>query len=462
MKKRFLAMLLSLVMAVGMLPMVSFTASAAPGDVVFFDDFESYNNGDVFYGSDGDVMMKDGVAMWAPGANLKSTVERMAGYDGTQTNVLKVENAVEGTKDSYFRFWVKDGATLPVTSGLYVMEVKVLVGSHMYYNFGPLKRQMSEYCLLNKNTPFTNTGSGWVSLRFVIDADTDKTLIYVNDSLVTNYGDKNVYEYTYTADAFPNYLTLQNAKNVGLYTYIDDVKFYYAPSAATKTATSPADEASEVSKGAKPSVTYSCEILDAVINGDATVSSDCVEIIKTEDSSTVEVSSVELSLDGKTVTATPATELEYGTEYSVTFKDLTDVYGRKVADVTYSFTTMEAPATSVTAPVFRKEALEETEGDVITALENGYISCEYSITNNSTTKTQNVLMIGVLWENDAIKSFLFVKKALGYNETADFYGGFNVTDAENSKIETYIWDGITTMVPLSQKGEFTTTGYSEQ
>ena len=72
-------------------------------------------------------------------------------------------------------------------------------------------------------------------------------------------------------------------------------------------------------------------------------------------------------------------------------------------------------------------------------------------------------MFAVLWENDTIKSFLFTKNpALGSGQTAHFYGGFNVTDAANSKIETYIWDGITTMFPLSKKGEFTTAGFVQK
>lgn len=458
MKKRFLSLLLSLVLVMGMLPVMSLTASAA-ATPVFSDDFESYNPGDVFYGSDGDKMIKDGNVMWTPGANTKSTVESVTGYDGNSTKALKIENAIANGANNLHRFFLRDSSSFGTETGIYVMELKVFTGSHMYFSFGPLKRQMSEYCLYGSSYPFASTGSGWTSLRFVIDASTDKVLTYVNGSLVTNYGEKDVLSYTYAEDKFPTYLSLQNAKNLGLYVYIDDVNFYRLPTVAVATAKSPADGASEVSKAVNPAVTFDTEILDAVIGSDATLSSANVDIVNNSDGSHVEVSSVALSADGKTVTATPADDLDYGTEYTVTFKNLTDVYGRDVADVSYTFTTMEQPMLSFSDVVFKKEALE-TDGTVIQQLENGYISCEYSITNNHPTKTQNVLMFAVLWENDSIKSFLFLKKPnLACGETATYYGGFDVTDAANSKIETYIWDGITTMLPLTEKGVFTTSGY---
>ena len=461
MKKRFLAMLLSLVMAVGMLPVVSFTALAADKlPVPFSDDFQNYTVGTKFVPNSSEAVRitdNDGTVKWSLNKNspLSTEIVSVIGTDGKSTNAMKVK--LDTSVSSKQRLYVDYGNGVNTSTGIYVMEISIgaTESSALYYNFGPLKRDLN--VLYAGGVAFANAADYWDKIRFVIDASTDKMLIYHNGSLVTSYGETT--SWSYSEDKFKDIFEITDT-TVGRSIYIDDVKLYENP--AVTSLVSKAPVGSEVSRSENPSVTFSNEILDAVINGDATVSSDCVEIVKTEDGSKVEVSSVELSLDGKTVTATPATELEYGKEYSVTFKNLTDVYGRDVAEVSYSFTTMEAPATSVTAPVFRKEALEETEGDVITELENGYISCEYSITNNSTTKTQNVLMIGVLWENDAIKSFLFTKKALGYNETASFYGGFNVTDAANSKIETYIWDGITTMVPLSKKGEFTVGGYTEQ
>ncbi len=462
MKKRFLSLLLSLVLVMGILPVMSLTASAA-ATPVFSDDFESYNADDVFYGSDGDSMMKDDNVMWALGASIKSTVETVTGHDGNPTKAVKIENAVaNASSNSSYRFYVRDSSSFGTETGIYVMELKVMTGSHQYLAFGPLKRQMADYCLYGASYPFASTGSGWTTLRFVIDAASDKVMIYANGNLVTKYGENDVLSYTYTLDAFPTFLSFQNAKALGLYVYIDDVNFYRLSTVAEATAKSPADGASEVSKAVNPAVTFDTEILDAVIGSDATLSAANVDIVNNSDGSHVAVSSVALSADGKTVTATPASDLDYGTEYNVTFKNLKDIYGRTIADVSYTFTTMEQPMLSFSDVVFKKEALE-TDGTVITQLENGYISCEYSITNNHPTKTQNVLMFAVLWENDSIKSFLFLKKPnLACGETATYYGGFDVTDAANSKIETYIWDGITTMLPLKEKGVFTTNGYVTQ
>lgn len=457
MKKRFLSLLLSVVLVMGVLPVMSLTASAAATEY-FADNFEDYTVGTKWENASGYTEIKNnsGKLKWTLPKALKAEIVSVPGYDGKTTNAMKVQVSVENlSSGSAYRLFPAAEAYTP--TGIYVMEFKVFLPSEtpaLYWRFEPFKRNVVnseavyEFC----NEKVATAVGGWVSVRSVIDASNNETILYINDSLVSY----KTIEQT-AAHAFAPYLNFQYNKNLGTQLYMDDINWYYLPDTTAATSTSPADTEENVSKAATPAVTFNNEILDDVIGSDATLSKANVEIVKTEDNSTVAVSSVALSADGKTVTATPASDLEYEKEYQVTFKNLTDIYGREVASVSYTFTTLEQPQLSFSDVEFKKEALA-TDGEAITALENGYISCEFSITNNHATKTQKAVLIAVLWENDAIKSFQFLKANLGYNETANFYGGFNVTDAENSKIETYIWDDIKTMVPLCDKVEFTKTG----
>ena len=121
---------------------------------------------------------------------------------------MKIENAIANGGNSAHRFYLRDSSSFGTETGIYVMELKVLTGSHLYFAFGPLKRQMSNYCLYNAAYPFSATGRGWTSVRFVIDAATDKALTYVNGSLITNYNENNVMSYTYDVDQFPAFINL--------------------------------------------------------------------------------------------------------------------------------------------------------------------------------------------------------------------------------------------------------------
>ncbi|MBR3934802.1 MAG: Ig-like domain-containing protein [Clostridia bacterium] len=455
MKKRFLSLLLSVVFVMGMLPVMSLTVSASATEY-FADDFEDYTVGTKWEDSSAVVEIKnnDGVSKWNLPRGLRTEIVSVPGYDGKTTNAMKVQVSVaNNSSGSYYRMSPVASAYTP--TGIYVVEFKVfnnLENRSMYWRLDPFRANVGDsqyytFC----GTTVADAVSGWLSVRYVIDASKDETILYINDKLVSY---KTISQ---TSHAFPSYLTFEKNKQADTQLYIDDFNWYYLPDTTAAASTSPADTEENVSKAATPAVTFNNEILDDVIGSDATLSTENVEIVKKEDNSTVAVSSANLSADGKTVTATPASDLEYGKEYQVTFKNLTDIYGREVASVSYSFTTLEQPQLSFSDVAFKKEALA-TDGEAITTLENGYISCEFSITNNHATKTQKAVLIAVLWENNAIKSFQFLKANLGYNETANFYGGFNVTDAENSKIETYIWDDIKTMVPLCEKTEFTKTG----
>lgn len=451
MKKRFFAMLLSVVLVMGMLPVMSLTASATATEY-FADDFEDYTVGAKWENADGatEIRNNSNKLKWTLPKALKAEIVSMEGYDGKTTNAMKLQVSVANVSSgSAYRFFPAI-ETAYTPTGVYVMEYKVFnpadENAAKYWRFEPFKRDGANYKL--GDTVVAPAYSRWDSIKLIIDAANDSSILYIDNTLVSYK------EISCANDAFSPYMNFQYNKQLNNYIYMDDINWYYVENKAAVTEKYPSDNASV---SANPSVTFDTEIMDAIIGSDATLSTANAEIISA--SGSVSVQEVSLSDNGKTVTVTPASDFEYGTQYTVTLKNLVDIYGRNVDDVSYSFTTMEMPKLSFSDVVFKKEALG-TEGTAITGLENGYISCEYSITNNHETNSQSVLMFAVLWENDSIKSFLFHKNpALASGETANFYGGFNVTDAANSKIETYIWDGISTMLPLSKKGEFTIDGF---
>jgi len=334
-------------------------------------------------------------------------------------------------------------------SGKYVYEFK-FKGTATHFTFNPFTSDSTTGAYMFNSQQIGLKGlwsaeDSWVSVRIVVDASTDKVLVYMNDVLVSY----NVI--TCDLDQFKNAYFNFKYNNSGTYLCIDDIRLYHTPDATA--ATAPLKNATDVARTVSPTVTFNEALLDRTANSDATVT-----ITDKTNGGTVAVENLTVSADGKTLTIDPATDLAYGTEYEVKLNNFRDVFDAAITgDTTFTFNTMSEPKYEVTAPVFKKHNLFEGTSSTITQLENGNISCSYSITNNE-SEAKPVCFLAVLYENNELKQFLFKEEMLAQGATSTFSGGFTVGDAANSRIQTFIWNSLSAMGALGSSYTLDTAG----
>lgn len=464
MKKKILSLILSMVLIVGAMPVMNLlTVSAAGGSSYLADDFEAFTVGDVFVNSAvtesnlstyekkfTNITDNSNINNWYIGRDVKAEIVNVTGMDGDTSNkAMKLSlwrgGGIGAGNTHPVRFGHMKG-TAP-SSGTLVTEMKIYYPGGEdkgFYRFMMGEMFLAENSLRQQKSNGAHIGDlkkgAWNKITLVtnIVGSSKKTVYYINDKVVSYNELDYAYNYNYTF-RFEVAGTQDITKE---YLIIDDVNWYYSPSATTVSSTFPAIDATEVSRATKPTFTFNEKLLDWEYNSAATA-----VITNTTDSTTVEAT-LSQSADGKTLTVTPAANLDYGKTYSVALSGVKDMYDAAVTVAPITFTTMSAPKYDLTAPVFTKENLfTTTPGTTITRLENGAISCSYSITNNEATE-KPVLMLVVLKENDLLKSFQFKTANVASGDSLTFNGGFSVGDAANSVIECYTWDSLTSMKPL--------------
>lgn len=464
MKKKILSLILSMVVIVGAMPVMNLlTVSAAGGTSYLADDFEAFTVGDVFVNSAvtesnlstyektfTNITDNSNINNWKIGRDVKAEIVNVTGMDGDTSNkAMKLSlwrgGGIGAGTTHPVRFGHTKG-TAP-SSGTLVTEMKI------YYPGGEDKgffRFMMGEMFLAENVLRQQKSSGahigdlkkgaWNKITLVtnIVGSSKKTVYYINDKVVSYNELDYAYSYNYTFR-----FEVAGTKDITKeYLIIDDVNWYYSPSATTVSSTFPAVDATEVSRAAKPTFTFNEKLLDWEYNSAASA------VINNVTDGTTVGATLSQSADDKTLTVTPATTLDYGKEYSVSLIGVKDMYDAAVTVAPITFTTKEQSKFDVSEPTFTNEKLfTGIAGTRITKLESGTISCSYSVTNNDTS-AKPVLMLVVLKENDVLKNFQFKTVTLATGETAEFNGGFVVGDAANTVIEIYTWDSLVGMNPL--------------
>lgn len=452
MKKKILSLILSMVLIVGAMPAMNMLTVSAAGGTDFFalEDFENYTLGEKSVTAsevvETQIADKDGASRIAVRQALKTSIESGVGYDGNTTQYLKVEVPTRTTDNNAGRMFLNPHTSSVTYSGKYVYEFK-FKGTATHFTFNPFTSDSATgaYLFSGQTIGLRSLWNDWVSVRVVVDASTDKFLVYMNDALVLyNEGSK-------TDDKFTNAYFNFKYCNGGTYLYIDDIRLYHTPDATVATAAQ--KDATDVARTVNPTVTFNESLLDRIANSDATVT-----ITDKTNGGTVAVENLAVSADGKTLTIDPATDLAYGAQYEIKLNNFRDVFDAGITgDTTFTFTTMSEPKYEVTAPVFKKHNLFEGTSNAITQLENGSISCTYSITNNE-SEAKPICFLAVLYENNELKQFLFKEEMLAQGATSTFSGGFTVGDAANSRIQTFIWNSLSDMGALGSSYTLDTAG----
>ena len=444
------------------------------GTVYYRDDFENYTLNTEYNSveklSNTNVTDKDGNHRWYTDEHIGAKIVSVEGYDGQMTQALKIYILDNSTNynDGNRRIYLNNPAGYEApTSGIAVSEFKIKNDS--IKQFGGLFRKESGSSSINYSTKENSIGyhdANWTKIKVVHDIETGNTISYVNDVMTTYHkytGDTGIFMTRFAnivGDSF-QYKVTEGFVPGQDYMLVDDFNFYYAPAATAVSETFPANGAEGAKFATEPSVTFTHPLMNVITDvsvGEGvtapttvvTTDNAEVEVIECADESKlgeVEIEEVTLSNGNKTLNIVPAEDFPSNAKIQVTVSGLKDDMGRDIAEVVYTFTTMEV-ITLTGTPVFKKENLVFSEGTTITSLENGYISCKYELTNESATSDVNVLYYAVLKVNDVVTSFQFKPATIAKGGKATFNGGFTVKDAENSVIEVYVWDGFQNMTSL--------------
>ena len=483
MTNKIISIILSLLLVIGLIPSaVAMAEDASPISVIYQEDFTnfnvaSYNSSYNASSTTFDLNNNDGTKRLGIGNYFKADIVNMPGYDGELTNALKVTinpdlakfDSTAGAGRITFPGMSSSGLPGTKTDGALVYELKLytpeansdgtrkdlssfvmspIVKAGASYGVGNSSTDKSKRTLIGDMVP-----GEWVSLKYVLLLNENKVLVYCDDKLVS-YKEREVTSKGYQ-------FQIQARRNVAdEHIIFDDFKVWHiagksaddiSPQCITLVSSILAN-AEKVSATVKPSVEFSEMLLPR-----AGVTTDNV-VITDENGTELEVESVTVADDKKSIVIKPSHALEQGTEYNVKVTGLYDMYDQLIPDYEFSFTTKPQEFT-VSQTEFSVEAIGgEGTSNAISSLENGYVNANYSVKNNSTTETKQAFMFAVLREGRKLKSIQFKTVTLAPLSTDSFNAGFTIDDYENQSIETYVWDSLSGKVALGSSYTITADG----
>ena len=488
MTKKFVSLVLSLALVIGLVPMMSVSAEENPTVTeLYIEDFTNFDNqsynADYAVTGNGSfqVTNKENVGRISIGAYCKADIVNMPGYDGNNTNALKLTMNPNLASFSYTAGagrWTLTGLQTALsgkTTGALVYQLKMYIpeadsdGNRQDINgfvMAPVVKNGSSYGVgtsardTNKREIIGELNPGeWCDLTYVLLLDEQKVLVYCNDTIV--------HYKTETVAASKHQFQIHSRRNVpDEHIIFDDFKVWHiaaksAEDASPKCITSAAsfyDDRENVPVAANPTVDFSNMILNR--STVETVSTDNVLMTESDGTTVVPLTSVTVGADKKSIVIDPATDLEKGMKYDVKVTGLKDIFEEAIPDYTFSFTTVEPSSITVSQPVFTKENLFAAGGasQTITALENGYIKASATVSNSANT-AKDVMVLSMLKDGEDIKYFQFDNITVPAKGSAAFTGGFQIDNASTQKIETVVWDNITNKTPLADKYAFSSSGY---
>jgi hypothetical protein len=133
------------------------------------------------------------------------------------------------------------------------------------------------------------------------------------------------------------------------------------------------------------------------------------------------------------------------------------MYDQTIEEYEFSFTTAGETSLAISAPEFTMVDFDNGTTKNAEKLENGFVNASYEVTNNASSE-QKLVMFAVLKDGDTIESIQLKDVTIAAKATVNFNGGFKVEDAQNKKMEVYIWDDMRNMTPLAAKYAIDATG----
>ena len=483
MTKKILALVLSLALVIGLVPMMSVSAEeeTSPITPLYEEDFTNFENQsyNADYALTGNtsfyVTNKESVNRMQIGAYCKADIVNMAGFDGNNTNALKITvnpNLASFSPTAGAGRWTIPGLSAALgdkTSGALVYQLKMYIpeadsaGNRQDINgfvMAPVVKSGNRYGVgtsardAEKNEMIDDVNPGeWYDLTYVVLLDEQKVLVYCND-VISHYKTETVAAGGYRFQMH----SIRNAADEHI--IFDDIKVWHiaaksaddpSPQSIT-TASSDYANSNSVAITANPTVKFSEVILNRQTV--TTVSTDNVVMTKADDvDNPISVESVTVGNDKKSIVINPTENLKPGTAYNVKVTGLYDMYDELIPDYEFSFTTAESISVELNAaPSFKKANIfSNIPGTELTALENGYINVKYTLKNTSATKECTAVLLTVLRDGGDIKYFQFENGAIAPGAELSFDGSFMVDDAESQTIETYVWDSLSGAAALADK-----------
>jgi hypothetical protein len=479
MTKKFISLLISVIMVIGLMPTMGVQAETSPVKILYEEDFNDFTtkafNSD--FSATGLYYVQDDTTKnrLRLGKSLKADIVNMPDIDGFDTDVLKITVDSDGiVADTPSRMYLAGLSVENITDGAIVYEFKMYIPENhiTQFHMAPIVKSGLRYAVGTSSNDSTKrtlggdlTVNNWYKFTYVHFADTETNLCYVNDILDTDLYLEN---YAKSGSKSTYFNITKNTKDYD-YLFFDDFKIWHiaavsdidtAPQCITSAASTYAGQ-QNVSVRVQPKVTFTEMLLNANIEDVATISDGNI-IMTTSDGAQTVPKTWEVSSDNKSITITPTGVLNKGTSYRVKLTGLKDMYNVTVPDYEFTFTTMEESKISCAQPTFKKENLfvYGNQGTTISALENGYIRTDLTVSNTDASEKE-VFVIALLKENGDIKGFQFDEVTVPASGSVDFNCSFQVDDAANQTIETFVWDSFPGKTPLASKWTFSNSGCTE-
>ena len=443
--------------------------------VIFEDNFENYADNAFFSDATRNghpVKDSSGTTKWTINRFLTAEIVNVPSKSGNgNTKAMKIstrKDANDGSVPSAnggTRFSFSSSGTWN-TSGIRVWEYNLYyksVGTDYgtyeekydktvsFFRAGSINNGYHKIGNYDSPTNLVALNEGWNNVKIVFEIGNSVATMYVNDEIAV-YRSTTCPTITDSVKSLVQMSagTTLNSSNTVSYIIIDDVKVWHTPDANELISSTPSNTSTGVSRRPTITLNFEAPLLDiTAISGD-TLSEDNF-VLSDGLSGNVGIDTLTVSDDKKTVTLTLDADLNYETPYTLCATNLIDIYDRIIPDRYITFTTKEMPVIDVEAPVFRTENLLTGSRRIIDRLESGYISCNYSIRNNQTSETEDVILFVVLKENDEIIGFQFKELNIAPSENGTMYAGFYVPSVTAAtKIEAYAWDNMTSMNPISE------------
>lgn len=460
MTKKFLSLVLALALVVGLLPVMGVQAAES---VYRADTFENYTTFEFNQGYTGQSVTiptgdDDSTGTWTLGADVSMKIVDTVGYDGKSTKAAEITIKSDSSGTSASAGSLRFGSTIKSTTGVLnagicVQEFDVYLpaGADHSWQLAPIYVHGLE---IGFGTGYGEAQStrvsvapGWHRVVCVVLADEtgNNQIGYVDGQLVVNR--------KYSSSLVQPGFQFMYKKDYDRTIMIDNVKIWQNPDPTVALSGFAGEQDVEINEDI--TVGFDNMLLET------SVSSDCVTMSDAA-GNPVEIESVEPSADNKSIIIKTKSDLTANTNYSVTVSGLADMYDQDIPSYSFSFKTAAPnPIEMTTDPTFTKVDLFNRNGasTTVNALENGYISVEYTVGNTSDdpASSQSVIMLVVLKTGDTIEGFQFKDATLTKGQSLTFKGGFNVTDADNQSIECYTWNTLYGMKPLADKYTITKT-----
>ena len=479
MTNKFISIILSLMLLISVMPVADAFASSAV-TVYYEEDFNDFTtksfNADASATTTYNVTDNSGTRL-SVGKNLKTDIVNMKGYDGENTDVLKItlsDGAAVGTEDARIIFPGLAEALANTTTGAVIYDFKMYIPAKVngtqvdldQFIMAPIYKN-GEYYAIGKSTSGTDNRryagtisyGRWYKFTYVYFESDDSILLYRNDELVVKgHSSTNCYRVKYEKSD-TGYIQVTRKRDVANeHIIFDDISIRHiasvssadsAPQCITKVSSSYAGRKA-VPVSDSPVIKFSEMVEDAIINDVATVS-DC-NIIMTDSSGNPVDKTYSVSSDNKSITVNPVYDMEPDSTYTIKLTGLKDMYEVTIPDYTLTFTTAPIPDIEVSEPQFKLDDISDSAAYTQTATElaDGDVGVSFTIENTTNDKTKNAIAFLIIRdENGTLSGLQFKNMELAPNEEQTIDMRMHVVKANTKSVEFYVWDSFTDRNALS-------------